>query len=633
MTSNWKSRRLQLPDIRACDLHGPQTHATIKPMQFYARAISYFRQDLAKIVLSLMLIAVSVLLSVAAPLPMMILIDVVLDSKPVSYWSYRLFEQLGPEGKVPQIVLLAVLLLAIRMGAELLRMFQTLLNIRIGYNGLMRVRCELFRKLQALSLAYHKSQPQGDAIYRLSSDSLGFQGVLNVLLGVLVNAVTLVAMTVFMLSINITLTLIALAIVPLLVLTIHYYGKVLKRRYTQSYEVDSQITTAIQRSVASIGLVQAFGRERDEFENFAATQGNNVKVKMRLHWDEVMYWLVLGTIFAIGSAAILGYGGYLSYSDPGTFGKGMLAGFLVWLGQLYDPLNKLSSSGASLAGGAAQVQRVFEVLDRDPIIKDSPDASPLPRKPRVLSFEGVSFSYREGTPVLQDIHVTIAPGQMVAFVGSSGVGKTTLLNLLPRFYDPTSGSMKLDEHDASKVKVSDLRRHIALVLQESVILPTTVSENIAYGLPEATDGQIRRAAELAGAASFIEKLPQKYETEISESGANLSGGQKQRISIARALLTEAPIIVMDEPTSALDPQHEQMITETLRSLKRQRTIILVSHRLSTVADCDRIFVMNEGRIVEQGTHDELVAMRGLYYTMARHQMKLTEEVVTTDEHR
>jgi ABC-type multidrug transport system fused ATPase/permease subunit len=307
----------------------------------------------------------------------------------------------------------------------------------------------------------------------------------------------------------------------------------------------------------------------------------------------------------------------------------MLAGFLGWLAQLYDPLNKLSSSGASLAGGAAQVKRVFEVLDRDPIIKDSPDSMPLPRKPRVLHFDRVSFSYREGTPVLQDITVTIPPGQMVAFVGSSGVGKTTLLNLLPRFYDPTSGSMKLDEFDARKVKVSDLRKHIALVLQETVILPTTVSENIAYGLPDATDAQIHRAASLAGAASFIEKLPQRYETEISESGANLSGGQKQRISIARALVTEAPIIVMDEPTSALDPQHEQMITETLKGLKGRRTIILVSHRLSTVAGCDQIFVMDQGRIVEQGTHEELVAKRGLYFTMAKHQMKLQDDYVKT----
>jgi subfamily B ATP-binding cassette protein MsbA len=301
---------------------------------------------------------------------------------------------------------------------------------------------------------------------------------------------------------------------------------------------------------------------------------------------------------------------------------------------LYEPLNKLSASGTSFAGAREQVRRVFDVLDRDPIIADAADAAPLPRQARTLALEHVWFEYRDGAPVLQDIDVTIEPGQMVAFVGSSGVGKTTLLNLLPRFYDPTRGALKLDGLDARRVKIRDLRKHVALVLQEGVILPASVAENIAYGRPDSTDAQIRKAADLAGAASFIEKLPEKYDTQISESGGNLSGGQRQRIAIARALITEAPIMVLDEPTSALDPQHEQMITETLRDLKRSRTIILVSHRLSTVADCDQIFVMDEGRIVERGTHDALIAKRGLYFGMAKHQMKLErEELATTDERR
>jgi subfamily B ATP-binding cassette protein MsbA len=595
-------------------------------MQFYKRAISYFRDDLGKIIFSLAFTGGFVVLGVIWPLPMAILIDSVLNQKPGSQWFYRWFDALTPADRVQRVLILAGLMLIIRMTSELMRMYQTLINIKIGYNGLMRVRCDLFKKLQALSLAYHKSQPQGDAIYRLSYDTLGFQSVLNVITGVLVNTITLVAMAWIMFSMNWKLTLVSLAIVPFLVWTIRHYGRILKDRYAQSYQVDSEITTAIQRSVATIGLVQAFGREHDEFQNFASTQGNNIKVKMRLHWDEVMYWLVLGTIFAVSGCAILGYGGYLALKTPDVFTVGMLSTFLIYLEKLYDPLNKLSSTGASLQGGAAAVQRVFDVLDRDPIIKDAPDAISIPRQARTLTLDHVSFEYRPGTPVLRDVSVIIKPGQMVAFVGSSGVGKTTLLNLLPRFYDPTGGAMKLDEFDCRKIKVTDLRKHVALVLQENVVLPTTVSENIAYGRPGATEAQIRKAAALAGAASFIEKLEHGYETEISESGQNLSGGQKQRISIARALLTEAPIIVLDEPTSALDPQHEQMITETLKTLKRERTIILVSHRLSTVADCDQIFVMEEGRIVEQGTHDELIARRGLYFAMAKHQMKLGDSV-------
>jgi subfamily B ATP-binding cassette protein MsbA len=242
----------------------------------------------------------------------------------------------------------------------------------------------------------------------------------------------------------------------------------------------------------------------------------------------------------------------------------------------------------------------------------------------VLKLDKVSFEYRAGDPVLRDVDVIVKPGQMVAFVGSSGVGKTTLLNLLPRFYDPTSGALMLDDIDVRKIKIKDLRAHVALVLQENLILPTTVAENISYGRPDASQAQIAEAARLAGAATFIDKLPEGYETVVSESGGNLSGGQRQRIGIARAILTEAPIMVFDEPTSALDPHHEAMITQTLRGLKRQRTILIVSHRLSTVIDCDQIFVMDEGRIVERGTHDELIRMGGCYAAMARQQLKIEE---------
>lgn len=593
-------------------------------MHDYRRAISYFKPDRGRIATILALINLSNVLGVIWPMATALVIDVVLLDKHADYWPYRWFERVAPASKVSQIVILAVAMFVIRMGSELTRMIYTLISIRVGYNGLMRVRCELFQKLQALSLAYHKSQPQGDAIYRLSSDSLGFQSVLNVLIGVVVNVAMLVYIACFMISMNWLLTIVSLTVVPLLVWTIRHYGEVFKKRYSQSYEVDSQITTAIQRSVASIGLVQAFGRERDEYKNFEATQGNNVAVKMALHWDEVMYWLVLGAIFAAGSAAILGVGGYISYTHRDTFTPGMLSAFIVLLGQLYDPLNKLSSTGSSLTGGITQVRRVFEVLDRDPVIKDSPGAIEMPVQARALSFDHASFEYKPGVPVLADINVEIQPGQMVAFVGSSGVGKTTLLNLLPRFYDPTEGSMRLDGRDAREITIASLRKHVALVLQDSVILPTSIAENISYGRPDATMAQIKHAADLAGATSFIEKMPQGFATEVTESGSNLSGGQKQRISIARALLTEAPIIVMDEPTSALDPHHERLITQTLAQLKRQRTIVLVSHRLSTVMDCDQIFVMDGGRIVERGTHDELVAHRGHYFEMAKHQSRIEE---------
>lgn len=602
-------------------------------MRFYLRAISYFRAYTVEIFLSLVLIALSTSFGLLIPFPMAIFFDSVIGTVQPQNWIYRLFFWAAPDSKVGQIMALAGIMLGLRICQELLGMGQTLLNIRIGYGGLMRVRCELYRKLQELSLAYHKSQPQGDAIYRLSYDTYGFHTILNVLVQtVLVSAVTLVIMSWIMLSMNWRLTLIGLSISPLLLWTTRIYGRILRKKSTEVKEIDSQLTTTIQRSVATIGLVQAFGREADEYEAFSSTVQRSISAYLRLHWQEMIYWLFVGSIFGLGGALIFGYGGYIVYRDQlvlhlGDAGMtiGKLSIFIAYiLGNLYGPLNKLSTAGAAIAGGVAGVERVFEVLDRDPIIKDAPNAMALPKQARVLELDHVTFWYAPENPVLRDLSCTISPGQMVAFVGSSGVGKTTLLNLLPRFYDPVSGALKLDGHDLRQVKIRDLRRHVALVLQDSVVLPTTVAENIAYGRPDAGEGQIRHAAEMAGAASFIEKLPQKYATLISESGQNLSGGQKQRISIARALLTEAPIIIMDEPTSALDPQHEAMIVDTLRQLKRQRTIILVSHRLSTVADCDRIYVMEEGQVIEQGTHDELVKRRGLYFKMARHQMKLED---------
>jgi ABC-type multidrug transport system fused ATPase/permease subunit len=596
-------------------------------MQFYLRALRYFRDDLPLIILSLVLIALSTLANVVQPLLVGVLITICVGQFDHT-WGNRTFlflsRSLGfTSHPLRQVLLLAGLSVALRIAQELLAMGQRLINVQIGYNGLMRIRCDLFQKLQQLSIGYHKSQPQGDAIYRLSYDATGFQTILTVFVNnIIVSLCTLLFMTIIMVQINWKLALITLSVAPLLLWVTKLFSGPLKQRWLEAKDVDTKLTTAIQRSVASIGLVQAFGREADEFASFQTSVLNSNRANIRQAWQDSLYWLTVGAIFGVGYALIFGYGGWLILH--GAFSIGALYPFLAYVNQVYAPLQAVSGSGASIQGGVAGAQRVFEVLDRDPVIKDAPDAVHLPRQQRTLTFDNVSFEYRPGDSVLRDIEAVIKPGEMVAFVGSSGVGKTTLLNLLPRFYDPVSGAIRLDQYDLRKIKIKDLRAHVALVLQDSLILPTTVAENIAYGRPQATEQEIRSAAELAGAAAFIEKLPQKYDTVISESGGNLSGGQRQRIGIARALLTEAPILVLDEPTSALDAQHEALIIETLNHLKQHRTIILVSHRLSTVSDSDQIFVMDEGRIVERGRHDELIARGGAYFAMARQQLKLQQ---------
>jgi subfamily B ATP-binding cassette protein MsbA len=609
-------------------------------MRFYLRAIAYFREDLPLILASLVLIAMSTFAGLLQPFFWSILVDCVLGSFSGHFLVYSVFYRLihlvgvAAADRPRQIIVLAVLAVGLRVVQEFLGMALRLLSAYVGYNGLIRVRCDLFRKLQQLSLGYHKSQPQGDAIYRLSYDTGGFQTILTVLINsVLVSAVTLIIMTGIMWKTNRLLSVITLSVAPLLLWVTKLFADPLKQRWLEAKEVDMRLTTVIQRSVASIGLVQAFGREADEFDRFHGSVQDSKRANIRQAWQESWYWLLVGAIFGLGYAIILGYGGWLVYQDvfilhlKDGFTIGKLWIFLAYVNQVYAPLQSLSGSGATIQSGVAGVQRVFEVLDRDPDIKDAPNAAHMPRRPRVLMLRKVSFEYRAGEPVLLDVDATITPGQMVAFVGSSGVGKTTLLNLLPRFYDPTSGALTLDDIDVRTVKIKDLRAHVALVLQENLILPTTVAENISYGRPDATQGQIEDAARLAGAATFIEKLPEGYQTVVSESGGNLSGGQRQRIGIARALLTEAPIMVFDEPTSALDPQNEALITRTLQNLKRQRTIVLVSHRLSTVMDSDQIFVMEEGRIIARGKHDELLALHGVYFAMAQQQLKVQAPTV------
>ena len=596
----------------------------------YLRAWRYYREDRAKIVLAAVLVGMTALANLAQPFPVAVLGDILLQHRPAN-WPDRMFLRFGPTGVVQRVICLAVIYLLLRVAAEMTGLAQGFFKIRIGYDGQVRVRCDLYRQLQRLSVSFYRSHPQGDLIYRISSDTNGFITAFNVVFGLLVNSITLLFMFAIMLGMNWKMALIAVSITPLLFWAIRRYGGVLNQTTAKAQQIEAGLATAVHRSVATMGLVQAFGREEDEFARFRGDVDASSNVWIGVHMQGMVYWAVLGICFGIGAALVIGVGGHLV--QAGTLAVGDIWVFFIYVTtQLYSPLQALSGSETELRRALAGMNRVYEILDIEPEIRDAPNAIDLPRRPRVLRLDGVSFAYRaDAPPVLRDIDVSIEPGEMVAFVGSSGAGKTSLLNLLPRFYDPTSGAVRLDAHDMRSVKLRDLRRHVALVPQESPILSATVAANIAFGNPAASEAEIRAAARLAGAEAFIESLPQKYQSQLTEAGQNLSGGQRQRIGIARALATEAPILVLDEPTSALDSYNEQMITQTLRGLKGKRTMVIVSHRLSTVVDCDRIYLMEDGRIVEQGTHEELMSKRGAYFRLARHQTKFGDarEAITS----
>jgi ABC-type multidrug transport system fused ATPase/permease subunit len=578
------------------------------------RSLSYFRDDRKAIVFLIALMTVSVLISILQAWPLAVMVDTLVGSPARRDTIHRLFLAWMPHNPLFQIVGLAVSAIGLRLVQEAIGVVKKLLGARINYNGVLRLRYDFFRKLQQMHLAYHRARPLGDSVFRLTTDTHGCEMVLGVLISVSFAVVTMAIILTILFYRSAPLTLAALSVVPPLMLVNVYFGRRFNKKTVEAKEADTDFMSSVQRSMTAIGLTQAFCREEDELSRFGSAAERCVRSWLGMTRQEVGYALSIGAILGSGGALILGYGGWLVYQHVLTPGELMV--FMSYLGMMYDPLCQLTGAGMSLQGGLVATRRIFEVLDKNTLVADAPQAARLPAKPRTLRIENVHFQYVTGKPVLSDINVTIPPGTSVGFVGSSGAGKTTLLNLLPRFYDPAAGRVTLDGRDIKKVQLHDLRRHIALALQDTIILPTTIYENIAYGRPEAKAAEIRRAAKLAGADLFISELPRGYDTVLAEGGQNLSGGQRQRIAVARALLTEAPILVLDEPTSAQDALHENHLTETLLRLKGKRTIVLVSHNIHTIKDCDLICVLDGGRIVEMGTHDELVEGKEKYFELA-----------------
>jgi subfamily B ATP-binding cassette protein MsbA len=587
----------------------------------YRRALGYFRPDIFRIILLMLMVACSVALGLLQAWPMAILVDALLTTTPRTDWVHRLFLAPLPSNRVGQIIGIAIIGMVLKICQDSLTLGRAMLNNHIRYSGTARVRRELFTKLEDLGVPYHNARPQGDAIYRLSNDTLGPFGILDTILSTAVATVTLIAMTTVMLSRTVPLTLFALSVAPLLLLINLHFGKKIRFRAAISKQVDADLTTVIQRAMQSIGLILAFGRQLFERMRFDQAVDRSIDASLRLNWQETLYPLFVQLVFAAGGAIVFGYGGYQVYQDqivhpvPNGLTTGDLMVFMAYLTQLWDPLGLVAGFNARIQGFLAASERVFFVLDQRPLVHDAPAAIHYPLALRELELVDVCFAYPSGPPVLHEICARVSPGEMVAFVGPSGVGKSTLLNLFPRFYDPLSGVVKLDGRDLRDIAISDVRHHIAMVSDETPVFTASISENIAYGCPDATRERIREAAELAGATDFIEKLPAGLETQIGEYGFNLSSGQRLRISIARALLTRAPILILDEPTSALDTKHERMVIRSLERFREKRTVILVTHRLQTVANCDRIYVMNDGRIVEAGRHAELMARGGHYVSL------------------
>ncbi|HXO00754.1 MAG TPA: ABC transporter ATP-binding protein [Stellaceae bacterium] len=495
-------------------------------------------------------------------------------------------------------------------------------TIRVGQNMVNDLRGALYAHLQRQSLAYHGRQRVGDLMYRITADSFAVQTmIMNGILPILSAVILLVGMLFVLLPLDPLLTLLALTVVPILFVLIASFNKKIVSMSTEARERESRVYSLVQWTMSAIKIVQAFTKEEEEHRRFMGASRESLRASLRLYSWQTLYSGAVNVTIAAGTALVI-YAGARAVMT-GTLTLGQLLVFISYLAQLYTPINQITQSWGMIAGARVGARRVFEVLDTEPDLPSGTRQFPAEGARGAIAWRGVSFRYLPGTPVLDDIDLAVAPGMKIAIVGPTGAGKSTLLGLVPRFFDPSAGTVEIDGVDARDYQLKSLRSQIGMVLQPPLIFPLSVRDNIAYGRPGADDAAIEDAARRAYIHGRIGELPDGYETLVGESGVALSEGEKQRITIARALLRDAPILILDEPTSALDVETEALVMAAIETLMQGRTTFIIAHRLSTIRTCDRILVLRDGGIAEQGTLPELLRRNGVFASYYRTQF-LTE---------
>ncbi len=576
--------------------------------------LSYMRPYRGRVVLVGLLMLLQVGLGALEPWPLKIVIDYVLGSHdlpaPLKDWAFGI----TGGGATALLILFVLTGVALQLVHQVASAVGVRLQTETGQRMVYDLRYRLLDHLQSLGLHHHVTTSTGDAVYRVDVDSYAIENLaISGVFPLASSVITLVVMFAILVNLDVSVALLSLSVVPFLFLSLRYYATTLSSQEERVKELESGLISRLYEIFSSIRLVKSFAREPLESRRYATAGTATMQARIAVTWKQSLFGLMVATTTILGTALVLIVGGL--HVMRGEMTVGSLIVVISYLGAVYGPLSSIAFTTGQLQAAIAGARRVRAILALEPETVDAPDAVSADAVAGHVVFDKVSFQYPDGTDVLHDIAFEAKPGQMIAVVGLTGAGKTTLVSLIPRFYSPTAGRVLVDGVDVRQYRLRSLREKIAIVPQDAVLFSGTIGDNLRYGRLDATQAEVEAAAKAAHAHEFVSRLPKGYDTPIAEAGGGLSGGERQRLSVARAVLKDAPILILDEPTSSLDAISEEIVFGALKQLRAGRTTIVIAHRLSTVRDADAILVLDGGRISAFGRHDDLLGSSQLYRRM------------------
>lgn len=593
-------------------------------LYYFPRIWRYQKAYLGLTVATAVVIVLSALVALLIPWPLGVLLDSVLGNKPVPW----VFQWAGAGRTVPLLAWVAASGLIVVLLEGAMSVLHNYLATKLDQYMTLDFRGDLLRHAERLSIAFHDQKRSGMLIYAINFMASSAAGLVMAVPPLAQSALTLVGMFVITMTLDWRLALLSLTVIPFLYATVGLYTKRIQPRLYAVQGLEGENLSMIHEAISMLKVIVAFGREDYEHQRFLKQGRVAVDGRVKLTVRQALFTLIVGTITAAGTALVTGVGAYHVLTGKLTIGQ--LTIFIAYLIAVYKPLEAISYTIGSLQEKLIALKRCFELLDTVPEIKDAAGAVDLKSCRGNIQFRDVGFHYEGRLDTLNGISFTARSGQVVAIVGPTGAGKSTLVSLIPRFYDALSGRILIDGLDLKQISLQSLRSHVSVVLQEPLLFSGTIMDNIRYGRLDATDDEVRQAARAANADDFISALPEGYGTELGERGTQVSGGERQRISVARAFLRNAPILILDEPTSAIDSRTEAVILDALDRLMVGRTTFMIAHRLSTVRRADQILVLDKGRLVQSGTHDQLMRQEGLYrqlYELQNRHRRRNEELV------